>query len=52
MNNCEHKRTKKNFPFGRKSGAEVSCKKCGMPITKYEINKKIEQKHKGRRNRR
>lgn len=45
MNNfCEHKITKKNFPFGRKSGAEIKCKICGKPLSRWEIRKRKEKK--------
>ncbi len=31
--NCEHRRIKKNFPFGKKSKADKFCKDCGEIIT-------------------
>jgi len=38
---CEHRRIKKNFPFGRKSKADKFCKDCGMIITnKMLMNRK------------
>jgi len=42
--NCSHRRTKKNFPFGRKSGAEIPCKDCGKVITKHDLRKSKPQK--------
>jgi hypothetical protein len=37
MKRCDHKKTKKNFPFGRKSKADKFCKRCGMIITNKMI---------------
>jgi len=34
---CEHKRIKKNFPFGRKSGAVKFCKDCGEVVSNKMI---------------
>lgn len=39
---CKHKRVKKNYPFGKKSTAEKSCKDCGAVLK----NKFFEQKRK------
>jgi hypothetical protein len=30
---CEHKRYKKNYPFGRKSSSRKICKDCGEVVT-------------------
>lgn len=35
--NCEHKRQKKNYPFGKKSKADKFCKDCGEVITNQMI---------------
>jgi len=34
---CEHKRVKKNYPFGKKSRADKFCKDCGEVVTNHEI---------------
>ena len=40
---CEHRRKKKNYPFGMKSEPVISCKSCGNVL--MEINKgKIKRK--------
>ena len=36
---CEHKRIKKNFPFGRKSKARMFCKGCGKVISRKDLLK-------------
>ncbi len=43
---CEHRRLKKNYPFGRKSKADKVCKDCGDIVT----NKDIKERRKKRRN--
>jgi len=35
---CEHKRIKKNFPFGKKSIATKHCKDCGEVITNKQLS--------------
>lgn len=35
--NCEHKRIKKNYPFGKKSKPVMFCKDCKEVITRYEL---------------
>lgn len=45
---CEHRRIKKNYPFGRKSKADKYCKLCGAIIT----NKMIKDMKGNRRRRR
>lgn len=37
---CEHKKTKKNFPHGKKSGADKHCKDCGEVVTNKMIKDK------------
>lgn len=39
---CEHKRIKKNFPFGKKSRASKFCKDCGEIVTNKMIEKRKE----------
>lgn len=39
MKTCEHKRIKKNYPFGRKSKADKFCKDCGKPLSNKELKK-------------
>jgi len=34
---CDHKKLRKHFPFGRKSGCEIYCKVCGKNISKKEL---------------
>jgi len=41
---CEHKRIKKNFPFGRKSKARMFCKDCGKAISRMDLLKIIKRK--------
>lgn len=43
---CEHRRTKKNFPFGKKSRADKFCKDCGEIITNKFLQKKKENRRK------
>ena len=44
---CFHKRIKKNYPHGRKSGPTMACKDCGEVITPY----KLKEARKGMRKR-
>jgi len=46
---CEHKRTKENFPFGRKSKSDKVCKDCGMIITNHMIAERIMKRKKAER---
>jgi hypothetical protein len=47
---CRHDRIKKNYPFGKKSGALMSCKDCGSPISRYDLMlKRTNKKRKSRR---
>lgn len=34
---CEHRRLKKNYPFGRKSKPEIYCKWCGKVIKPHDL---------------
>ncbi len=34
---CDHRRIKKNYPFGRKSKADKSCKDYGEIITNHYL---------------
>jgi len=45
---CNHQRYKKNYPFGRKSEASLSCKDCGSSISKIDLKKKKEYNRKRR----
>ena len=45
---CEHRRLRKNYPFGKKSRADKKCKDCGELIT----NKMIRDNKQNRRTRR
>jgi hypothetical protein len=40
MNNCNHRRYKKNFPFGKKSMPDMVCKDCGKIIKPKDLEKK------------
>ncbi len=48
MTECEHKRLKKNYPFGRKSKPVMKCKDCGKVITRKEL-KELKNRRKKRR---
>lgn len=53
-NNCQHRRIKRNYPFGRKSNATMFCKDCGQIIKNKDLleireRKAKENKAKGRR---
>lgn len=48
MNKCEHKRIKKNYPFGRKSKADKYCKDCGKVITNKELKERAKSKRRKR----
>jgi hypothetical protein len=47
MNECEHRRIKKNYPFGRKSQSFKYCLDCGIVITNKQI-KDMKKRRKGR----
>ena len=34
---CNHKRIKRNYPHGIKSGAFMVCKDCGEVVTPYKL---------------
>ena len=36
---CEHRRLKKNYPFGRKSKPEICCRDCGIVIKPHDLIK-------------
>lgn len=43
--NCEHRRLKKNYPFGRKSKPDFFCKDCREVIKPKDLEKiRIERK--------
>jgi hypothetical protein len=44
MSNCEHRRIKKNYPFGRKSRADKFCLDCGEVVTNKMLEKRKENK--------
>ena len=49
---CEHRRIKKNYPFGKKSKADKTCKDCGKLITNKMLEiKRVERNKKKRRKR-
>ena len=48
LKGCEHKRLKKNYPFGRKSNSFKYCKDCGEVVTNYQIKEKIQRRNKRR----
>jgi len=35
--NCDHRRLKKNYPFGRKSKPQIYCKDCKKVVSPKEI---------------
>ncbi len=35
--NCDHKRIKKNYPFGKKSKPTMFCKQCDEVITPHDL---------------
>lgn len=50
MGDCEHKRYKKNYPFGKKSHPTIKCKICNKPIKpKYFEEKRKEREYQRRR---
>ena len=34
---CEHKRIKRNYPFGKKTTPRMSCKDCGAVIKPKDL---------------
>lgn len=46
MARCDHRRLKKNFPFGRNSRPEMGCKDCGNIIKSKDVEKRRQQKRK------
>lgn len=52
MNECKHKKIRRNYPFGRKSNAFMYCEICGIVIKGkhlQEIRNKKEKVEKRRR---
>ena len=45
MGQCNHKRIKKNYPFGKKSTAMKYCKDCGIVITNKILRDKKREKN-------
>jgi len=43
---CEHRKIKKNYPFGRKSRARKVCKNCGEIVTNLWLFQKRKRKQK------
>jgi len=37
MEECDHRRIKKNYPFGKKSAPTMFCKDCGKVMKNKEI---------------
>lgn len=48
---CEHRKIKKNYPFGKKSTPSMHCKDCGKIITLKHLEKIRIAKAKKQRNR-
>jgi len=46
MSDCEHKRVKKNYPFGKKSRADKKCKECGIMVTNKMIRDSKQKRRK------
>ena len=45
---CEHRKLRKNYPFGRKSKPRIICKDCGAIITpSYLAQSKKNNRRKG-----
>ena len=50
MENCKHKRIKKNYIFGKKSKGDFFCKDCGELMT-GKMLKEIKKTKKGKKRR-
>lgn len=50
IQNCKHRRIKKNYPFGRKSKAFMFCKDCGAIIKGKDLQEKRLRYKKNRKN--
>ena len=51
---CDHRRIKKNYPFGKRSTPTMFCKRCGEVVTPHDLMLKRREKslrHKQRRGR-
>jgi len=46
MSECEHKRLKKNYPFGRKSAPVRVCKECGNLVSGHMLLEKKRKRNK------
>ena len=44
MRDCEHRRIKKNYPFGHRSTPRMFCKDCGIVIKPIDIKKRRPKK--------
>jgi hypothetical protein len=41
---CSHRKRRKHFPFGRRSGARFYCKTCGLALKKCDFRKERKRK--------
>ena len=41
---CEHRRIRKNYPYGKKSSPTMKCKDCGVIIKPIDIKPKSKRK--------
>ncbi len=49
---CEHRRLKKNYPFGKNSSPRMVCKDCGEIVTAHDkVLQKRQRKQRSRRRR-
>ena len=49
--NCEHRRIKKNFPFGKNSSPDSFCKDCGHVVKPKDFERWRIEKERNRRKR-
>ena len=43
--NCDHRKIKKNYPFGKKSKPTMFCRQCGEVVTPHDlISKRMAKK--------
>ena len=49
---CDHKKIKKNYPFGKKSKPEMFCLDCNQVVKSQELMKAKNQREKRMRRRR
>lgn len=45
-NNCEYRRIRKNYNFGKKSDPTMVCRDCGNIIKKAELSKQKKERDK------